>query len=405
MNRLLTTALMIASIIICIPLPATEGLMIFGKMETESVSGIGHKDVGHNGFLSRLTLSMEGGQESVQFRGEGGFESSWGILDRETIIADSGLSISQQEIQETASFGEYLFIDQAWASTRTGPLIIRGGFIPIAWGSAYLYNPTLKVSEPLFPGEELERTHGVPGMAMDLALPKSITIEGYLLAKPRTGQAMKSMDSISTANFPFGSRLTFRTENIDSAVSFFRELPSAHENPRYWLGAEASVLTGPVLWYGEGSATIKNPMETAECSFGVSSELPWLVATLRAEYLYFANGSDTDTYDISLVLIGQKVLLAQQYLFISIEKEDPDTAAWMFSAGVLVNLVDTSSLILLKAEWKPLTEASFSIFTRFFSASFDSTNTGEFGGSHTLAPGITFRPYRSLIGLSATWNF
>ena len=128
MNRLLTTALMIASIIICIPLPATEGLMIFGKMETESVSGIGHKDVGHNGFLSRLTLSMEGGQESVQFRGEGGFESSWGILDRETIIADSGLSISQQEIQETASFGEYLFIDQAWASTRTGPLIIRGGF-------------------------------------------------------------------------------------------------------------------------------------------------------------------------------------------------------------------------------------------------------------------------------------
>ncbi len=393
-----------------------SGLSVYGTLTAEATAGLDKRDQGKSGFEHELRLVLEGAEDGLTFRAEGGYTKTYGLASKEASVFASGLlpSPNPAVLPPETDLHRELFVDQAWASGWAGDLEIKAGIVPIAWGSAYLYNPTARTAQADFPGDDMDRAKGKPGVALTLALPRGFAAEAYALASPRVDDPIPSIGEGSIRTIPVGARLSWRGTNLDASLSFIQErtLP-AHATPsspdaaiaRY-AGVDLTVPLGDATLYAEAALPIERALHKGEAAAGVAWALPGPLVTLRCEYIRLGGGSNPEGYDITRILSGETALLGRDYLFVGAEKEDTDSARWNIETGCLMNLSDRSFALACKAAWRPRPAFELTALLRAFTAvASERAGNAEFGRSFTPTPGVEWRPYRSAIGLSASWSF
>lgn len=383
------------------PARADDGLALSGSFTSSAGLGLTESDRGHAAFDTELRVILENAARgSLGFRAEGGYRWAYGLSSPLAIAWNAGLAIPPPEeaLLPDSDLHREFFIDQAYARAILGRLEIRAGIFPVSWGSAYFYNPVARNGAPVMPGENLDNRAGKPGAAISLALPLGLSLEAYALAEGRQPDALPAIDELSWSDIPWGTRLQLRTAYLDVSASVMKTLPMEGSLAGCWVGMDTAASIGDLSFYAE-FATNGND---SEASIGLWLPLPDYAAELRGEYIWLqGGGANPAAYDVASLLSGKTSLLGQSYMFLGIEKEDPRQATWRLAAGALLNLNDQSAGLLTEASWMPLQDLEISWYVRLFTGS----DMDEFGGSLSPAPGLSIIPYRSMTGLTATWNF
>lgn len=379
---------------------SSEGLSLYGSVSTEILAGVSEPDRGRGGFESEVRIVAETeADSSVVFRGEAGILLSYGLSSEPAIAFDSNAVTPPTQLPPGDDLHREFFIDQAWAETNLDHFSLQAGIIPVAWGSAYMYNPLSRITPPSIPGDTVDRAIGRPGMTLFLPLPAGFSAEGYILAAPRLTDPVPYIGELDSDSFPYGIKFQFQGTRIDAGLYALRE-SMTEGKAVYWYGADSTVIIGEATLYAEFAAT---PSLSMEVSAGGSYTIPVIEVIIRTEYIYLGTGETRESYDGASFLEGSTKMLGRQYLFLQLEKEDPRQAAWKVAAGTIVNIEDGSAALLAEALWRPVTDFSLGLFTRIFTARQSSTK--EFGGHIPIAPGIAVYPYHNVVGLSAEWFF
>lgn len=406
-------AVLIAAFLATGALFAENGLDVSATAESAAFAGIAD-NAGENGFTTELTLTLESAEdEPLSFRAEGGYILSYANESASAKAFDSGLAVKPDPAglgSETDLHREF-FLNQAYASASFKRALLRAGIIPVSWGSAYLWNPTSRTTRLTFPGENIDETTGKPGVDASLSIPLpegaplALSLEAYALASARIASPIPDVEELDAPSIPFGVKLQARTDAIDASVSLLRELVAEGMDPSLLFGADVAVALGDLNCYAEATTEYaRSPKDASELSAGFSWLIPRIEVTARSEYIRIGGGkTDRDGYDSMAFLAGRKMLLARDYLYAGLEKEDPEAARWKIEGGVLANLDDASVAALAKASVFPTQDFELALFLRAFAAS--SGDDAEFGGKRSLGPGMSFTPYGSAAGLSAKWTF
>lgn len=381
----------------------------------ELVASVPFEETDHVGLEAETRLIFDSRPEAgVGFRAEGGLRWTWGGASQEALAFDSSLANrpDPSELPPGADLHRVVFLDQAFAEVALGIADLSFGIVPIAWGTGYVFNPTSRTAPAEFPDDVTGTAPGALGSSVRLALPAGFSMEAYAVAEPRLRSAVPASDELAGERFPFGAKLQFRSELVDTSVSFLRELTTAGAEAAYWTGADAAGFVGPVSWYAEAALRLPGgggsdksdwkALDESEACLGISWTVPIIDATVRSEAAWFGTGhGDVAEYDVASLLEGRRALLARRYLFAQLEKEDPDAAKWKLSGGALVNLDDRSSVLIGEGMYSPYLSVEFRAFVYLFL----SDDDGELGGSRAIGPGIEFTPYRSAYGLGAKLSF
>lgn len=385
-----------------------RGIRLYGTLAAEALAGVGYGDFGANGFETELRLVLEAEEDDLSFRAEGGYVLAYGISSPSSAAFEGGLVPVPDEdsLPPETDLHRDFFVDQAWARAVLGDFDFKAGIVPVAWGSAYLYNPTARTSELAFPGEDMDRIRGKPGALLAVALPAGFGIEAYALALGRMSDGVPESRELSPGGIPHGFRVFRRSDRLDASVAWIRERIDGDSDAASFVGLDATLVAGPFSLYAETAIPVGAAARGTELSAGFAWDVASRNATVRAEYIRLGRGSANGAYDPARLLSGECVLLARDYLYVGAEKEDGENASWKIEAGALVNLDDRSVALLGKASWKPRAALELSAFARYFSAALsESGSPAEFGKAIQVGPGIEFDPYRSAAGLSAAWSF
>ncbi len=385
----------------------------FGSAELAATAPL--EDDGKAGMEAETRLVYESSPEiGIGFRAEGGIRWTYGAASAEALAFDASLAERPQpeDLPPGTDLHRTVFLDQAYAEAALGPADLSFGVVPVAWGTGYAFNPTARTAPPSLPEDAAETAPGALGAALRVDLPAGFSAEGYALAEPRLRSAVPSGGELAGDRFPFGAKAQFRSELIDFSLSILRELPSADSEARLWTGADAAGFLGPLSWYAEAVLGLPDKrgseagdwdaLREAEACAGLSWTVPGLETVFRVEAAWFGSGSDdAEAYDAAALVAGERAVLARRYLFVMLEKEDPDAAKWTLSGGALANLDDRSAAVLAEGKYRPSLSLELAVFVRAFLSDGD----GEFGGTRSLGSGLEFVPYRSAAGVSARIDF
>ncbi len=385
-----------------------RGINLYGTVSAEALAGIGRDDIGSNGFENELRLVLEAEDGDLSFRAEGGYSLAYGLSSDAALAFGSGLVTAPDPLTlpPDSDLHRDFFVDQAWARAVLGDFEFKAGIVPVSWGSAYLYNPTARTSEPGFPGEDVDRVRGKPGVLLGYAFPAGFGAEAYALAQGRAQETVPDARELNAGNLPFGCRLFFRSDRVDASLSWIRERSGGIADAVSYAGLDATLVAGAFSLYVETAVPILSDARETEISAGFAWDAPSRGLTIRAEYVRLGGGSADGEYDPTRVLAGETVLLSRDYLYAGAEMEDGENARWVLETGAMINLNDRSVALSSKGTWKPRTTLELAVFVRYFTAALsDSGADVEFGRPIEPVPGISFAPYRSVAGLSAAWSF
>ena len=402
-------AVLIGAAVVSAPFAAESAAAAwYGTVETSAAVPLdGDGDIGQE---TEMRLILEAKPESgIGFRAEGGVLWKYGGASEQAAAFESGLAAapSASGLPAGTDLHRTVSLDQAYAYAALGRADLSFGVVPCAWGTGYLFNPTARVAPAAFPGAGTETAPGTLGAVVRFALPAGFSAEAYAFSQPRLRSAVPSADEAAVDRFPFGAKLQVRSEPADVSVSLFRELADAGSDPAYWTGADAAGFAGPVSWYVEAALRMPEGGErwnvgaASEAVIGFSWTVPGPDAILRVEAIRLGSGADDAAdYDAAGLVAGERVLLAKRYLFVMLEKEDPDAGRWKLEGGALVNADDGSTALLAEATLIPLLSFELAAFAHVFLSGED----GELGGTRALG-GAEFVPYRSAAGIRAKVSF
>jgi hypothetical protein len=361
-----------------------------------------------SGFLTTTRLGLEYTSETGPgFRTEGHIAWAFGFASMEAVAFDAGLAIAPapSALPLGMDLHRAAAIDQAYAKISLGLLDGQLGLIPVAWGSAYLFNPSARTTAPSFPGTESDTVAGKPGIHLFLTPAYGFSLEAYALAQGRLPSAVPDLDETDYGKFPFGIKAAVRTEAVDVSISFSRSLMDASSMPEYRIGADATGFVGPLTLYAEAAALVLakegdtfrafEAWNDIDACAGISWLAPIVDLTLRAEFAWLGEGTDDSAeYSFADLLSGTKATLGKAYGFAMLEKELDDR--FKASAGGLWNMYDASCAFLARFIWSPMVSLELGLFAVFFSG--DSKS--EFGSTMQTGPDTVWDPYIPRCALS-----
>lgn len=377
------------------------GPEISGSLETSAAARTEDGALGLSA-LSRIALDARPA-ERASFRAELSLEFDYGALSDFAAIREAGLA-STSDLAPGMDPRRLFAVDQAYASVLAGPVDLRAGIVPIAWGTAYVFNPTARLAAPRAPGEEIEVEPGTPSLEATLALPLGLSLSGYAAFKDRTGSLWPSIEEGKTDMLPWGAKLQYRGDYFDVSVSFLREMPSYDSaESLLWAGADAAGSWGPVDLYAEVAFRTDGDaawVDRVEAATGLAWTVPRIACTVRAEYAYLGTGAwAKEDYDWASLAAGTRATLGRDYLFLMLEREDP--GRWALKGGGLVNLDDTSWALAGEASWMPVSVVEVSVFCELYFGEDGS----EYDGRFEAAPGLVFDATRPMAGVKIRIDF
>jgi len=356
-----------------------------------------------------LTITVE-----AEYRDRRGAANS---LTRQSLIGAPALVEQDQASFPGTDFNRELVVDYAYASARLGPLDLRAGRQPIAWGTAYAFNPT----ELMNPASLAELTGveppGLTAIAPGISIGTGFGLEGYVAFEDRSRRATALSGLAEARNLPFGVRVRAFAGMWDLAAGFIRALdagpgadagdftPAARD---YAVGEVAGPL-GPVTAYAEAAVEITPEEEwklerSIDGAIGFHYEMPFGLG-LQVEYHRGGRGaSDPADYDPQARIAGR--LAARDYLVGIADYYLLDDTVHTVLAS-LVNLNDGSVTLIPEVQYAALPDLELG----FGASLLLGPDGSEFDGRFDLpldpnsAKSAQIDIGRSQLFLSAKWHF
>ncbi|TVR02336.1 MAG: hypothetical protein EA403_08995 [Spirochaetaceae bacterium] len=246
--------------------------------------------------------------------------------------------------------------DYLYGSAAFGPVDLRVGRQPLAWGTAYAFNPTDLMNPSTMEGLAGVEPPGITAVSASLTLGQRWGIEGYLGFEERSRHA-SALDDLSRLNrLPYGVRGRAFLGPWDLGIGFARSAlydpgPRSVRTMEYAV-AEIAGSIGPVLLYAEtaieAAASDWNPERSVDAAVGGQWE-PLDRLSLQAEYHRRGRGTtDVDEYPASERLAGR--LVGQNYLvgIGTLFLKDDDLRLMV---AALTNLNDYSAAVRPELTW------------------------------------------------------
>ncbi|HOX30936.1 MAG TPA: hypothetical protein PLB91_01325 [Spirochaetales bacterium] len=385
---------------------AEGGPELSGSSELFSALGLGDGRLGLSS-VSRLVLEARP-SERASFRAEASLELDYGALSAFAAAEDAGLAAAA-ELPPGVDPRRDFSLDQAYATLLAGPLDLRAGIVPIAWGSAYAFNPTSRVAPPRSPWDAEETEVGSPGLDLCLSLPRGLALELYAAFSDRSKSLWPSLEEGDPELLPWGAKLQYRGSGFDISIGALREIMSfgdaGGDSRSYWACADAVGSLGELDLYAEAALRIDGPSfpdweEGLEAAAGLAWALPLDGATLRLEYARLGSGgAGPEDYDWAALLAGTAVTLGRDYLLAALEREEADR--WSVSGGLLANLDDGSLAAAAEAAFRPEPEIELSLRCILYRGE----RGDEFDGRFEAAPGAELDLARPLLGIGLRMDF
>ncbi len=278
-----------------------------------------------------------------------------------------------------------LFLDYAYGDLAFHAVDVRLGKQPLAWGSAWAFNPTDRINPRNLSGLAGVEPPGVTAIAPAVALGMRGSIDGYA--------ALPNGSAAPVHEIPFGIRGRFYPGLWDIGAGMVRGVHQENTTPgsavvRDFLIAEVAGSLGAVNLYGEASLEISSRDHHHEVLSMIDGAAGFRVdlgdhATLQVEYHY--RGSDAalrDTADLQ----------DRNYLLAVVTGATRQDIVRVTAAG-LANLHDGSMVVLPEVTWIPVDDLELT------AGAVVTTATGERNFTRDLPAGAT------RMFVKATWFF
>ncbi|ORC32823.1 hypothetical protein B4O97_15325 [Marispirochaeta aestuarii] len=290
---------------------------------------------------------------------------------------------------EASDTGE-LQVEHAWGLLDLGNFDLQAGKIPLAWGTAYVFNPSARVNpaDSLNPGGD-EETPGITGISSSIYLKNGVTLSTYLAAEDRGRKADPDMIAHNAANIPWGTRIRGFAGPFDLSLGILREIlydtrTSGYERP-LWLSSDGVGTIAGINLYWEAALCISDPSgDPADGSWDFKDNLEFAAGfhalpsvlqgvEVRGEYFFQGTGSSRESgYEVLPVLEGTRKVMGRHYLFGYLEKRFFDYH--LVSCGSVLNTGDLSGAVFSEYSWELTANSRFSLGSIMYYGS------GEFQG-------------------------
>ncbi len=372
------------------PSPVEESFSLYGYL-------VNYLNVMDGDFGDEIYLRMKGEwkpNENLLFHMEFSNAFKMGNLNPYALFGGIGLSPVDQNQYPLTDFNQELKLDHYWASATIKQFNIQFGKIPLAWGTAYVFNPTSKASLPPFLDMVTEETPGTPAIIPSYTLNEQYSILGYVAFQEKLAKNTAFISDGKSENIPYGLKLQSASGKFDWSVSWIKEVlyvNGAYQKNHY-LGADWVGAIGNVGVYGEMALNLpRNAADTAfefgdndlkdliEISLGGDYSISEMNLTTRFELHHQGKGeADILNYNFMRLLTGELPMLAEDYLFLAAEKEFSDY--YKLTIATILNLNDGSYVFYPEFSYAPYLDCIIATGVLLFGGSQGS----EFNGTYTM---------------------
>ncbi len=374
-----------------------EGFELYGYLVNYSQAGLGIQESGlGNTLLLRLKGDWSPGT-NLAFHTELSYRGSTGGQNPYVIAEKYGAGSIDQSSYPFRDFNSEFSVDHLWGRVSAGSFDISFGKLPIAWGTGYVFNPTARTHLPGVLDPVTEETPGTIAIVPSVAFSNDLALLFYLAFQEKTHKTTAAGSDGEWQNLPYGFKLVAIAGPWDLSVGFIKEILYTGTDYRrsYYIGLDAAGAAGAFGLYGEAAIFIpRNDYDSDfdfsrygftdlfEACLGFDYLAPGIDLLLRGEYYHQGSGEKSPAgYDIAKVLAGERAVLGEAYLFLSVERIFIDYLT--VSLGTLINLTDTSGVVM------PL--ASYDMYDNFQISGglfvFWGAQGSEFYGEHDLGEG------------------
>jgi hypothetical protein len=341
-------------------------------------------------------------EEALHFHFEASYTGSTGNQNPFALFAGYGLVPPGQEQADFPyqDFMQDLALDHVWGSFAAGPLDLQFGKIPIAWGTAYVFNPSSRVAAGAFMETVSEETPGTIGVVPSIGILPGMALQAYLAFQDKSHSSVAALEAGSLENLPFGIKLQASAGKFDLSTGFIKEVflqgapVDAAYSRYYYLSADFAGAVRNLGVYGEASLRLPGDgtsfsldfggydfLDMLEIALGFDYLIPGIELTSRVEYYHHGPGaSSKDQYDMGRTLSGELPVQGKDYGFLHLERVLFNYLT--LSAGGLWNLNDLSAVLFPGVAYELYANLLISAGAYIFLGEADT----EFGGEYGVPP-------------------
>jgi hypothetical protein len=325
--------------------------------------------------------------DNLSFHAELSYQGSVGNQNVGLIYEDYGVADADPSIYGSVQ------IDHFWGSVNLGRFDVQFGKLPIAWGTAYFFNPTAKVAVAPFLETIAEETPGTMGVVPSVSfLDGLLSLQGYIAFEDKSHFPIALQQERGWEYLPFGLKLQSIIGSFDLSASWIKEVAITQLNGykrnhyagldivgavwNFGVYAEAAVL----LWDEANKRFVfrDDPLwDLVEMSIGLDYFIPFLEIDTRFEYFHYGPGEKNKSgYDVRKLILGDQMVLAEDYLLLYMERNFLDY--FSINAAGIVNVNDGSFIVAPEVSGQPFNNLDVALGAILFYGSTGSEYNGEF---------------------------
>ncbi len=235
-------------------------------------------------------------EQSLQFHVELAYYGRFGDQNPYGFLESSGLAVPQSQFPYE-DFVHQLDIDHAWALANLGPFDLRFGKLPIAWGTAYLFNPTARVASAGVLDALGEETPGTVGVMPSAYFLDVMAVTGYVAFQDKSHKLFAVDSDGWWDNLPYGLKVQATVGPVDFSAGFLKEVLYGTPQYRreYYISADFDAAVWDIDFYGEAAFHLPQRdsriyfgdyifSDEIEVALGAYYTIPFLDVGVRAEY-------------------------------------------------------------------------------------------------------------------------
>jgi len=327
-------------------------------------------------------------------------------LDGPATGTEADPEIETQADYPTEDFVQSISVEHLWGSLNFGRFDVQFGKLPIAWGTGYFFNPTSRVAAAPFMDSVTEETLGTFAVVPSVSfLDGMLSLQGYVAFQDKSHKPTALQADGYWANLPLGLKFQGIVGSFDLSASWIREVAlTLTEGYRriHYIGIDMVGAVWDFGVYGEAALKYWNEAET-ELSFesedisdllevcvGFDYFISGLEIDSRVEYYHQGPGvKNSGAYDVSKLLFGEQMVLAEDYLLLYLERSFFD---YFKVGGVgVVNLNDASFAFIPEISGEPYGNLEVGLGAMLFYGSSGSEYNGELGEFDITEPAVFLR--------------
>jgi len=325
--------------------------------------------------------------DNLSFHAELAYQGGVGNQNIGLVYDDYGVAVGDPSIYGTVD------VDHFWGSVNLGRFDVQFGKLPIAWGTAYFFNPTSRVAIAPFLETIAEETPGTMGIVPSISfLDGMLSLQGYIAFEDKSHKPIAIQQDRDWSYLPFGLKVQGILGSFDLSTSWIKEVVLTRANGyqrNHYVGFD---LVGAIWNFGVYAEVVvklwdeTNKRSTfekegffnlLETSVGFDYYIPVLEIDTRLEYFHHGPGETQESaYDVRKLLLGDQLVLGEDYLLVYLERSFLDY--FKVTGAGIVNLNDRSIIVAPELSGQPFNNFDVGLGALLFYGPGGSEYNGEF---------------------------